>query len=140
MWQELTDAILADAFQPAELASITGGEPDTAAVTSVLSGVAALIRGRIRSNGRMALQGSETAIPAEMKMVATDIVRYQILLRYDMAVSDDRRKAYEQAMQTLEDIAKGEVVLADAATPAQPAPIWNGHPQQWGAMKKHGVM
>lgn len=140
MWHELTDAILADAFQPAELASITGGEPDTAAVSSVLSGVAALIRGRIRSNGRVALQGSETAIPAELQMVATDIVRYQLLIRYDMTVSEDRRKAYEQAMQTLEDIAKGAVVLADSETPAAPSPIWNGHPKRWGAMKKPGVM
>lgn len=140
MWHELTDAILADAFQPAELASITGGEPDTAAVSSVLAGVAALIRGRIRSNGRMTLQGSESSIPSELKMVATDIVRYQLLIRYDMTVSDDRRKAYEQAMETLEDIAKGAVVLADAETPSTPSPIWNGHPQRWGAMKKKGVM
>ncbi len=140
MWVELNDSILAEAFNGSELAKVTQrrGVEAVDPMPSLLEGVASLIRGRIRSGGRTQPQGEATFIPQELWSVATDIVRYRVLLRFALDISEPRKLAWQQAQKTLEDISSGAYVLADEGEGKLPAPHIVSRPAYWGPRAKRG--
>lgn len=145
MWKELDDSILSEAFNGAELAAVARvrSEEKRDSVPGILAGVAAQIRGRIRSGGRSPLRGGESSVPAALWTVATDIIRYQVLLRYALNITEPRKLAWQQALKTLEDISSGAFVLPDeeAAVPGKnPRPAFFGRPARWGYPKGGGLM
>ena len=142
MWKKLTDEVITEALNGAELATLTTkrrGE-NTDAVPGILAGVAARIRGCIRAGGRSPLRGDDHTIPTALWMAATDIVRYQVLLRYAISISEPRKLAYEQALKLLDDVAAGRFVLADEGTPKTPAPAWQGRKRRFGPSAKKGII
>lgn len=142
MWQKLTDEVLTEALNSHELSVLTAkrkGE-QTDPVPGILAGVAARIRGCIRAGGRVRLHVGEDFIPSALWTIATDIVRYQVLLRFALGMTDERKLAYQEALKTLEDVATGRFVLADDSTPKSPSPAWQGRKRRFGPSAKKGII
>lgn len=142
MWVELTESILTEALQGAELQAVTAkrGAETVDSVPGILAGVAAKIRGRIRSGGRTQVQDGELAIPDALWTEATDLVRYQVLLRYALPITESRKIAWQAALKTLDDISSGAYVLTDDGAPKAPGPVWYGRPRRWGPATRRGIM
>lgn len=134
MWQPLTEDIIAEGLNPSEQASITVGRASCPQdpVAGILAGVAATIRSRIASGGRTRLRGSEMDIPIELMPVASALVRHQLLLRFALAVGDDRRAAFDDANKTLRELSAGQYVITDDVTNPTPKPFYTRRPSRWG--------
>ena len=93
MWTPLTETILNQVLNAGELASVTRDraqvQPDP--IPGILAETAATIRSRIASGGRTRLQGSPDCIPAELMAEAGAIVRYRVLVRFALAMTDERK-------------------------------------------------
>lgn len=142
MWQKLTDEVLTEALNGRELAALTAKRQSESSdpMPGILAGVAARIRGCIRAGGRVRLRGGEDTIPTALWTVATDLVRYQALLRFALGMTDERKLAYQEALKQLEDVAAGRFVLADEGTPKTPAPAWEGRKRRFGPSSKKGII
>lgn len=142
MWVDLTEDVLAETLNGAELQAVAArrGTEQVDPVPGILAGVAAKIRGRIRSGGRTRLQGSDLAIPDALWTEAVDIVRYQLLLRLALNISEPRKIAYQTALKTLDDISSGAYVLTDDDQPKAPGPMWFGRPRRWGPNTRRGII
>lgn len=75
-------------------------------VADTIAAAADLARGYCRSNGNLRL-GPAGTIPRSLLAPVLDIAAYNILKRLPVPVGEDRRKAYEEAMRILRDVAEG---------------------------------
>jgi phage gp36-like protein len=112
-WITLTDADLETRFAGAELAALrqkalSSGQGDPVPV--VLAEVVDLVRGYVAGHQVNQL-GVGATVPAKLKTAALSIVRYELLNRLGMRVSEDRKQAYLDAIRLLEQVARGQFAV-----------------------------
>ena len=131
MWNPLTEDVLNQVLNAGELASVTRDraqvQPDP--IPGILAETAATIRSRIASGCRTRLQGSPDCIPAELMAEAGAIVRYRVLVRFALAMTD-----------VLKELSSGSYVITDDASDKTPSPHYSGRPIRWGMSRHGGVM
>ena len=80
---------------------------------------AARFRAAIRTGGLSRMSRTQYAIPESCIEVAMDYTAYKILKRLDVAINEDRRKAYEKAEDFLRRLEEGKIeVESDGETDA----------------------
>lgn len=142
MWSPLTEEILPACLDPSELESVTALRAQCMQdpVAQVLLGVSTELRTRIASGGRTRLQGGPADIPDALMPAATALVRYRLLTRFALEVSDARKAEWDQANQTLRELSSGAYVITDDRTAPIPAPRYAGRPIRWGPRSRKGIM
>ena len=120
-WFDLNDQLLAEAFQDRECTDLLALRSHADPVPGICRGLAARIRAAVQANGRCRLMGGENAIPQALRADAVAILRVKILVRYSLAVSEDRRQEAARAEERLDAIARGELPFADGTPQARPA-------------------
>lgn len=113
-----------DAFRASPAASM-----DADPVRSVLDQAAGLVRASCRSNGRVKIDaGSASSIPRSCMRALCAIAAFDVLKRLPVPVGEDRRKAYEDALAFLRDVAAGRITPEgaedeDDTADAAPLPV-----------------
>ena len=87
------------------------------------------VRAAVRACGRVKMAPNPATIPQSLLATWAAIARYHALTRLPVPVGEDRRKAYEEALATLEKVASGGLVVesdgeADASSNAA-GPAWD---------------
>ena len=95
-----------DAFRASPSASM---EQDPLA--GLMSATVQQIRAAVRACGRVKMAEDPATIPQSLLATWGVIVRYHALTRLPVPVGEDRRKAYEDALQTLEKVSTGALVV-----------------------------
>lgn len=113
MWRAPTENDLAahlsqkevDAFR-ASVPAESGYDP----VAHVLTNAAGLVRAHIRAGKRGRLDPREGTVPEGLMGPLLDYAAYDVLKRLPVDVNEDRRRAREQAVQMMKDLAVGQLV------------------------------
>lgn len=90
-----------DAFRASPAASLAA-DP----VEDALAAATDLARGYCRSNGNLRM-GPAGTVPRSLLSPVLDIAAFNILKRLPVPVQEDRRRAREEAMRILRDVAEG---------------------------------
>lgn len=140
-WIPLNEDILTSCFNPTELKSVTAkrDEQDPDPVPVIIGDVAADIRTRLVSSGRVTMKGDETYIPRALSSAARALIRYELLTAFSLNITEPRTKQWEQAQKTLEDISSGSYVLTDESDKT-PSPSYRGRPQRFGPNPRGTIM
>ena len=85
-------------------ASLDGSDP----VARLLSRTAALVRGYIATNGKVARMGPSGTLPESLISPAMDYAAFDVLKRVNVPVNEDRRRARERAEDLFRDVAQGK--------------------------------
>lgn len=85
-------------------ASLDGSDP----VARLLSRTAALVRGYVATNGKVARMGPSGTLPESLISPAMDYAAYDVLKRVNVPVNEDRRRARERAEDLFRDVAQGK--------------------------------
>ena len=85
-------------------ASLDGSDP----VARLLSRTAALVRGYIATNGKVARMGPSGTLPESLVSPAMDYAAFDVLKRVNVLVNEDRRRARERAEDLFRDVAQGK--------------------------------
>ena len=85
-------------------ASLDGSDP----VARLLSRTAALVRGYIATNGKVARMGPSGTLPESLISPAMDYAAFDMLKRVNVPVNEDRRRARERAEDLFRDVAQGK--------------------------------
>lgn len=80
-----------------------GGDP----VTRLLSRTAAMVRGYVASNGKVAMGPAET-LPESLINAAMDYAAADVLKRMPTPLNEDRRRARQRAEELFEKVANGD--------------------------------
>lgn len=139
-WGELDERLIAEAFNNKEAVAIQQGRDSASVdpVPGVLDGLAARIRAAVLACGRVRLRGGDRSIPQALRGEATAILRLKLLVRFALAVTDERKREAELAEQRLDAIARGELPLAEDVV--HHLPTYKGRPQRWQSPRRGGVM
>lgn len=139
-WIQVDAALIAEAFNHKEAAAIQQGrdmEP-TDPVPGILAGVAARIRAAVLACGRVRLRGDESCIPQALRGEAVAILRFKLLVRFSLAVTEERKSEAAAAEERLDAIARGDYPLAEDIISTRPT--YHGRPHRWSSPHKGGVM
>ena len=85
-------------------ASLDGSDP----VARLLSRTAALVRGYIATNAKVARMGPSGTLPESLISPALDYAAFDVLKRVNVPVNEDRRRARERAEDLFRDVAQGK--------------------------------
>ena len=85
-------------------ASLDGSDP----VARLLSRTAALVRGYIATNGKVARMGPSGTLPESLISPVMDYAAFDVLKRVNVPVNEDRRRARERAEDLFRDVAQGK--------------------------------
>lgn len=144
MWEAITESILPDILNESELAVITGKRTQQSndPVPGILSGVVAEFRARMASAGRTRLQGEDNYLPQELYGHACALIRYRLLTRFALSVSEARQAEWEEANRVLRDLSSGAYVIVSGQPESAPTPgpTYSGRPARWGMSRRGGVM
>lgn len=142
MWEPLTEDVLNQVLNAGELATVTRDraqvQPDP--IPGILAETTATIRSRIASGGRTKLQGGADCIPAELMAEAGAIVRYRVLVRFALAMTEERIADWKHANEVLRELSSGSYVIAEDASGKTPSPHYTGRRSRWGMSRRGGVM
>lgn len=109
-WRKLEESDLAAMLSQGEIdgyradGALDGSDP----VLRLLSSTAARFRGAIGASGGVRM-GPEGSIPASLVIPAADYAMGKVLVRLNIPLNDDRRRALEKAEELLADIAAGRL-------------------------------
>lgn len=139
-WVELNETLISEAFNAKEAAAIQQGREGVPVdpVPGILAGLAARIRASVLACGRVRLRGGESSIPQALRGEATAILRLKLLVRFALAVTDERKREAEAAEERLDAIARGEYPLAEDVISTRPT--YHGRPHRWRSPWKGGLM
>lgn len=82
------------------------------------------VRMLVASGGRAGLSPDESAVPAGLLASCTSILRYRLLARYALDISEPRKQAYDDARALLDKAAAGTLTL-DTSADKTPRPYYN---------------
>lgn len=109
MWCELTESDLLCTISRKELDTYRQSMPwSQDCVAGLLARTAQYVRGCIASGGRIANIPSGNLIPASLVGAAVDYAAYDLLKRFPVQVSEDRRRARSDAKALFDAIAEGK--------------------------------
>lgn len=141
-WMPLNEALLPEAFAARELETLTEARHNAPQdpVPGICAGLAARIRNAVLAGGRAGLSGSkgENDIPLALRGEAAAILRYKLLVRFALAVTDERKEEAARAEQRLDDIAKGVYPLPDDTVAT--SPTYHGRAHCWRIPSGGGIM
>ena len=140
-WTPCNAELLNDAFNATELAKVTQARSQTEAdpVPGICAGIAARCRAAVAASGRVSLRGIPGEnIPTALRGEAVSILRYKLLVRFDLSVSEDRRNEWQAAEQRLDSISKGEVPLVESTVASKPT--YHGRPPRWNSPAGGGII
>lgn len=114
-WAAITESDVLTVISAAELsklrqASLEAGQADP--LQPIIDDVTSLVRTYI---ARVATLGAANTIPGSLKIAAMDIVAVRLLMRLGLAVSEARQKAYDRALQFLQDVSESKLRLEETA-------------------------
>ena len=120
MWRLPTATDLAATLSDMEIEAYRTSFADEGDPIAIrLNLTAARFRGAIRTGGRSRMSREEYSLPESVIGVAMDLAAYNILKRLDVAINEDRRKAYEKAEDFLRRLEEGKIeVESDGETDA----------------------
>ncbi len=137
MWVEISVNDVKTRLAAAELAAyrsvaLAAGQVDP--ISDITAQVVHDIRGYAAIHARL---GAGMTIPDELLGAAVDMVAFRLTTRLGIAVKEDRRTAYQDALAKLRDLANGrfKVVPAETAAVAQAvsvAPAVQGRTRLFG--------
>lgn len=136
-WITLTDDLALDGLNVSELAALKRADGDGNIVASLISDCVAEIRANIASANRNTLPPSPDTrlIPSCLKACACAILRYRLLTRLSLVISEGRTKEWEAANVTLGNVRRGELLIPSAGGVEQPPkaarPSYVGRPARW---------
>lgn len=122
-WIKPTRDDLTATTSAAEVEAFSGSADFGDAVDAVLSQTSAAVRGFVRAGGCRVASG-EGLIPPSLLPFAMDFAAYRLLKRFDVPVGEDRRKAYDAAMDMFRRVAEGKMAVEpddDAEGTSMPA-------------------
>lgn len=134
-WIPLTVADLPMVLNAKELAVLTLPDNQTY-VTDILEDLVAVVRESIANNPANTLDPDRTTIPRTLRAMALSLATVQLLKRFALAISDDRREAALKAEERLAAIARAEFsvidVHGDVPVPAGDIPEINAPTPAYG--------
>lgn len=137
-WIAITPELINEGLTHTEATALLNARSDADPVPGLCQGLAARIRQAVLAGGRTSLHGSQLDIPAALRLDAVAILRYKVLTRLALTISEDRRLEAQAAEARLDAIARGEVPLADDRV--QQVPTYHGRPHRWTNPAAGGVM
>lgn len=109
MWCELTESDLLCSVSQKEVDTYRQSMPwDQDGVSGLLARTAKYVRGCIVSGARITALPPDNTIPASLVSAAVDYAAYDLLKRFPVAVSEDRRRARADARALFDAIAEGK--------------------------------
>lgn len=114
-WKVLTrDALAAQLNEKELIAYSQAGNPNgDDPIEEILANTAALVRGYIRSAGLVRPSSDEFAVPRALFGSALNYARFDYLTRFRLPVSEDRRKARDEAAQLFDLVRDGKFKVDD---------------------------
>ena len=109
-WRPVDEGDLAATLSQQEIdayrrsASLDGSDP----VARLLARTAALVRGYVATNGKVARMGPPGTLPESLVSPAMDYAAADVLKRVNVPMNEDRRKARERAEELFRDVAAGK--------------------------------
>lgn len=137
-WITITADLINEGLTATEATALLNARSTADPVPGLLLGLAARIRQCVLSGGRSRLQGGQLDIPAALRLEAVAILRYKVLTRLALTISEDRRAEANAAEARLDAIANGTTPLADDAV--QQVPTYHGRPHRWNNPAAGGIM
>lgn len=139
-WVTVDAALAEEGLSAAELAAVSNCGADwQAALQGVCMGLAARVRNACMASGRVqALDPRPVAVPAALRAEVVDVLRYRLLLRFALRVTDERKEAATAAEARLDALARGEYPLVDS--PAAAAPTYHGRPHRFQSPQRGGLL
>ena len=125
-WTRPTREDLTATLSAAEVDAFSVSADFGDAVDAILAQTAAAVRGFVRAGGCRVASG-EGLIPPSLVPFAMDYSAFRLLKRFNVPVGEDRRKAYEDALEVFKKVAAGQMAVepeddaADAASTALPS-------------------
>ncbi|MBS5509404.1 MAG: DUF1320 family protein [Akkermansia sp.] len=107
-WIKLTMDDLTLVFTAKELAVVAPSHQENSWPQETLDDVTAMVRESIASNPANVLDDDQATIPRTLRAAAMDIAAVRLLKRFSMAITDERRKAADDAAALLASIARAE--------------------------------
>lgn len=140
-WVTLSAADLSDVFNADELDAVTRGEYLPYA-ENALADVTAQVREAVATNRANRLDPAADTIPRSLRAAALDIVALRLLKRFALSVTDERKKAADDAAAVLDAVRRAERPVLDVngvlpAAPGQmpaivaPAPAYGNNGVGW---------
>lgn len=99
------------AYQTAALATA-----QTDPLPEIITAVVNEVRGRVAACAANQLDVDQTTIPDELLHHALAIIRYRLITRLPIAVKEERRKEYDDALAVLRDVAACNFAIEQPAT------------------------
>ena len=121
-WTKLTRDGLVATLAAREVDAFSRSADFGDAVDAILAQTADAVRGFVRAGGRK-VPGDAGLVPPSLVPFAYDFATFRLLKRFNVPVGEDRRKAYDAAMDIFRKVAAGEMAVepaddADDATSA----------------------
>lgn len=116
----------------------------SACLAETVAGAAAELTAEVRmlvaSGGRAELAADESAVPSGLMAACTAVLRYNLLARYALDISEPRKKAYEDARALLDKAAEGRLNL-DTDKDTTPHPYYNARRSKAQTLRRsRGIM
>ena len=86
---------------------------DQATMDALLAQTADAVRGFVRAGGRK-VPNDAGLVPPSLVPFAYDFAVFRVLKRFNVAVGEDRRKAYDAAMDVFKKVAAGDMAVEPA--------------------------
>lgn len=125
-WTRPTRDDLTATLSAAEVTAFSRSAGFDDAVASILAQTSAAVRGFVRAGGCRVASGAGL-IPPSLVPFAMDFAAFRLLKRFKVPVGDDRRKAYDDALDVFKKVAAGQMAVepddeaADATSTALPS-------------------
>lgn len=118
-WIELSpEDDLPQVFDARELAVVAAPD-NSVAVSALLDDVALMVREAIANNPSNSLDDRPGSIPRTLRAAALDIAALRLLKRFALPVTEERKLAYDKALELLAKVASGDyrVMTPDGVIP-----------------------
>jgi phage gp36-like protein len=117
-WVEITEADVQTRLAGAELsayrsAAKASGQADP--LSEIITAVVDEVRGYIAACDRNTL-GAGTTIPSKLKSATLNLIRYRLITRLPIAISDERKEEYRDAINLLERVSDCRFAVEDPIT------------------------
>lgn len=109
----------------------------------LVASLTAEIRACVISGARNELPPDATLIPDSLKLAATAKIRFSLLTRFQLNVSEARTLEWKQADALLADVRRGTMAVEQpdgSPTKSNPSPTYRSRPRWWGPERRRGVM
>ncbi len=115
MWTRLTEDELTAPLNQKELDVYkqAGSAEGTDPVAAILKNTAAYVRGCVRSAGLVRLAPDPLAVPDDLVGAALNYARYDYLTRFRLPITEERKRAREEASNLFEMVRTGKHKVED---------------------------